>query len=107
MISKSINEIKKTNNKSKYFTLIGDKAYKTNNKFKLNDKNIKIVTPNKKNTINKNSNFNNKKLKSRIKVENSINQIKKYERIKTRKDKKIINFMSWVYISCLLNNIKC
>ena len=72
-----------------------------------NDKKIKIVTPNKKNTINKNSNFNNKKLKSRIKVENSINQIKKYERIKTRKDKKIINFMSWVYISCLLNNIKC
>ena len=47
MISKSINEIKNINNESKYFTLIGDKAYKTKDKIKLKNKIIKIILPNK------------------------------------------------------------
>ena len=75
MIYKSFNEIKIIDNKSKYFILLADKAYKTNDKFKLNGKNIKIITPDKKNTINKNNNFNNKRLKQRIIIENSINII--------------------------------
>jgi len=66
---------------------------------------VKIITPDKSNTKNKNSNYKNKKLKKRIKVENAINKIKLYKRIKTRKDKNINTYMSWVYISCLINNI--
>jgi hypothetical protein len=38
-------------------------------------------------------------------VENVINNLKRFERIKTRKDKNINNYMSWVYISALINNI--
>lgn len=104
MIDKSLKNIK-IKNKSKYFYLLGDKAYKTKNKYKLNNKNILIITPDKKNTIIKNSYTKNKKLKKRIKVENVINKLKRFERIKTRKDKNINTYMSFVYISALINNI--
>jgi len=95
------------NNKSKYFNLLCDKAFKTKEIFKLNNKNIKIFTPDKSNSLIKNSNYKNKKLKKRIKVENVINKIKRNERVKTRKDRNIITYMSWVYISCLINNLRC
>ena len=104
MISKSLDKIN-INNKSKYFNLLGDKAYKTKENYKLNKKSIKIITPDKLNTIVKNTKFKNKKLKKRIKVENVINNIKRYERVKTRKDRNITTFMSWIYIASLINNI--
>jgi hypothetical protein len=104
MIKKSLENVK-INNDSNYFYLLGDKGYKTKEIFKLNNKIVKIITPDKSNTKNKNSNYKNKKLKKRIKVENAINKIKLYERIKTRKDRNINTYMSWVYISCLINNI--
>ncbi len=44
-INNSINEIQNIKNKSKYFILLGDKAYKTKDKFKLLNKPIKIITP--------------------------------------------------------------
>ena len=44
----------------------------------------KIITPDKSNTIIKNTKFANKKLKKRIKVENVINNIKRYEWVKIR-----------------------
>lgn len=106
MINKSINSIKNINNNSKYFTLIGDKAYKSKELFKLNNKKINIITPDKKNSIKKNNYFSNKKLKCRIKVENTIGNIKKYERVMLRKDKKLNYFMGWIYISSLMNNLK-
>ena len=87
--------------------MIADKAYKTNDKYKLKNKNIKIITPDKKNTINKNKKFKNKKLKLRVKIENVNCFIKKYERIIIRKDRKIKYFMSFVYLACLINNINC
>jgi len=34
-----------------------------------------------------------------------INKLKTFERIKTRKDKNINTFMSWIYMSALINNI--
>jgi hypothetical protein len=84
----------KIKNESKYFYLLGDWAYRTEDNYKLNDKNVKIITPSKKNAKNINSNFNNNKLKKRIKVENVINKLKRFERIKTRKDKNINTYMS-------------
>jgi hypothetical protein len=106
MISKSLNKVI-VNNKSKYFYLLGDKAYKTKENIKLNNKKVKIITPDKSNTLIKNSNYKNKKLKKRIRIENAINKIKRNERVKTRKDRNIITYMSWVYISSLINNLKC
>ena len=60
MISKSLDKVI-VNNKSKYFNLLGDKAYKTKDNYKLNEKNIKIITPDKSNTINKNTKIKNLK----------------------------------------------
>lgn len=104
MIEKSLLNIK-VKNESKYFYLLGDKAYKTKNKFKLNGKNVKVITPDKKNAKNKNSYYYNIKLKKRIKVENTINKLKSFERVKTRKDRNINTYMGWVYISALINNL--
>ena len=106
MINKSLKKVA-IQNKSKYFFLLGDKAYKTKDTIKLNDKNVKIITPNKSNSLIKNSNYKDKKLKKRIRIENAINNIKRNERVKTRKDRNIVTYMSWVYISCLINNLKC
>ena len=63
MINRSLNEIKNINNNSKYFTLIGDKAYKTKDLLKLNNKVVKIITPDKKNTKNKINKFKEKNRK--------------------------------------------
>jgi hypothetical protein len=86
MVNKNLSDINNINNKSKYYNLIADKAYKTQDKYKLENKNITIITPDKKNTKNKNPKFKNKKLKLRVKVENVNCFIKKYERIIMRKD---------------------
>jgi len=104
MIKKSLNKII-INNNSNYFHLLGDKAYKTKEIIKLNGKIIKIITPNKSNTKIKNSKYKNSKLKKKIKIENAINKLKSFERIKTRKDRNINTYMSWVYISALINNL--
>lgn len=104
MIKKSLEKVK-INNNSNYFYLLGDKAYKTKETFKLNNKIVKIITPDKSNTKNKNSDYKIKKLKKRIKVENVINKIKLFERIKTRKDRNINTYLSWVYVSSLINNL--
>ena len=49
--------------------------------------------------------FVKKNLKRKI-IENIIACIKKNERIMTRKDHKMHTFMSWIYITCLLHNLK-
>lgn len=83
--------------------LIGDKGYKINENI---EENIEIITPNKKNQKNKLINrHQNKKLKYRHIVENSINGWKHKGRINLRKDKKINNFAGWVYISVLNHNL--
>jgi len=91
------NNFKNIKNNSKYLKIIGDKAYKHKN-IQINNKICIMVTPDKKNTLNKNSKHNNKKLKKRIKVEHNFLSLKKYERLILRKDKNINVFMSWVYI---------
>jgi transposase len=65
-----------------------------------------MITPDKKNTIIKNTIKNNKKLKKRITIEHTNLEIKKYDRCNVRKERKINNFLSWIYISSSLNNIK-
>ena len=91
---------------SKYYHLIGDKAYKNKLDLTLNNKKVIMITPDKKNAIIKNSHYRNKKLKKRTKIEHSNLEIKRYERCLIRKDKKLNNFLSWIYISSSLNNIR-
>lgn len=104
MIKKTLDECD-VENKSKYYYLIGDKAYKHKNNYILKDKKVITITPNKKNTIVKNTKFKNKKLQKRIKVEHSNLNIKRYHRVMLRKETKIKTYMSWVYIASLINNI--
>ena len=75
-------------------------------KITFNDKPIKIITPDKKNAIKKNTKFENKKLKKRIIIEHCNLNLKRYEIIILRKEQKIKTFMSWVYIAALINNIR-
>jgi hypothetical protein len=46
------------------------------------------------------------KLKKRNKIEHVFQKIKKYNRTQLRKEKKINNFMSFLYIIVLFENIK-
>lgn len=87
-------------------TLLGDKGYINNKEnYYINKKKINLITYKKKNQ-ELNNEEDEKKLKKRINVENAIGLIKKNERIMTRKDHKIISFMGFVYLGCLINNLK-
>ena len=46
------------------------------------------------------------KLKLRINVEHVINKLKKYSRINLRKDKNIITYMNFLYLTTLTENYK-
>jgi len=98
-VQKTLNNI---NIKTNLEVLVGDKGYKTQEKFKYLEKEIKIITPDKKNQKNNlNTTEEKKKISGRYKIENTFSSIKlNNERIFLRKDKKMKSFMSWVYISC-------
>ena len=105
MIENTLNKVN-LNNGSKYYYLVGDKAYKNKYNLKLNNKKVIMITPDKKNSIIKNNIKKTNKLKKRVVVEHCNLEIKRYERCLVRKEKKINNYMSWVYIASLLNNIR-
>ena len=96
--------IKNINKNYKFkINLIGDKGYITSNKFYFKRKKIELLTLKKNNQKDKTKNL---KISKRKIIENTIACIKKNERIMTRKDHKMHTFMSWIYITCLLHNIK-
>ena len=103
-IQNSLDKINKIYNFTD-LTILGDKGYISNEKYKYNNKEIKLLTHKKKNQI-KNDEETNNILKERIYVENTIGIIKKNERVMTRKDHKIKNYMSFVYLASLKNNLK-
>jgi len=101
-IENSINNI---NKKYKFkITLIGDKGYISSKEYKFKNKKIELITLKRNNQKKQTINFI--KIKKRKIIENTIACIKKNERILTRKDHTIKNYMSWVYICCLIYNIK-
>ena len=86
--------------------LLGDKGYiDTDSKYYVNKREINLVTYKRKNQ-KKNNSDDKDKLKKRVFVENAIGLIKKNERIMTRKDHKIMSFMGFVYLGCIVNNLK-
>jgi hypothetical protein len=103
-----INKHKNIKNNSKYFSQLCDKAYKYNQDVKkiILNKNMNTITPDKKNAVIKNEKFKNIKLKKRIYIEHTNLNLKRYERLLVRKDRNINTFMSWIYITSLLNNIR-
>ena len=82
--------------------LIGDKGYVINKVHKklLYKNKIKLIVPKKKNQKNvRLSKYDKSKLKIRYKVENSIQSLKRFNRISTRKDRLIRNFISFMYLA--------
>ena len=88
--------------------IVADGGYKTNLVTSKNNKKIKIITPNRKNQINKLITAGDKEqLKKRYQVENVLGSLKmNNERIMLRKDRKNISFYSWFNIALLEHNIK-
>jgi hypothetical protein len=107
-IKQTLNEINPNINiQTNEINLIGDKGYKTSDVITYNNKNVTMITPNK---INQKQKLIKKrdaiKMKFRYIVENTIQGFKKNSRVYTRHDKKIKTYLGWVYISCLMHNIK-
>ena len=83
-----------------------DLGYLTSKKYKINNNDVTLITPKRKNQQATNTNIEKIKLKSRYKIENCFGLIKQYERIILRKDKKMNTFMSFIYIACAIENNK-
>ena len=104
--SKHVNKIIKKipfkiNNKINV-NLIGDKGYITKEKFKIFNNEINIITPLKKNNkIKKLNNDEIKLLKKRYVVEYLFSDLKNYNRLNIRNDKKINNYLGFMYMAII------
>ena len=108
-INKHLHDLEYVNNNSKYFTILGDKGYKTYKKFKINNKIVHLISPDKKNC--KKENLNNKsqniKLsKHRTKIEHVFSSIKRNSRICLRKDRHKQTYENFMYIGSFMHNIQ-
>ena len=83
--------------------LIGDRGYVTTTIFSISDKPIHIITPKRSNQKTQNTLVEKQLLKKRSIVENFFCDLKKHERICLRKDHLIKNYLSFVYMACLIN----
>ena len=81
--------------------LIGDKGYISSKKFTVFNRKVKMIHPKKKNQKTKNTNKEKKILSKRHKIENFFALLKKYNRVVLRSERKIVNYMSFVYIGLL------
>jgi hypothetical protein len=89
---------------NKNIFLAGDKGYivsEETKKMLKKEHNINIVTPYRKNMKKKNTAKEKKILKTRHLVENSICKIKAFSRIHVRRDKKLINYMGFMYLALI------
>ena len=102
----TINNINKKYNYE--ITLIGDKGYISSKTYKFKKNKINLITIKRKNQKIDEKLIKKMfiKIKKRKIIENTIACLKKNERVMTRKDHKIKNYMSWIYITSLLHNIK-
>ena len=106
-IQSSLNNINVKFNNIKTLTLTGDLGYLSNKKYNYKDNIIQLITPIRKNQKNKiKTVIESEHLKQRYKIENGFCLLKKYERIVLRKDIKINTFMSFLYITCSIENNK-
>jgi hypothetical protein len=81
--------------------LIGDKGYISSENFKVFGRNVKLITPKRKNQKTKNTKIQMKILLQRHKIENFFVPLKRKDRISFRKERRINNYMSFVYINVL------
>jgi len=82
--------------------LIGDRGYITKEKFTFSNRQLPIITPKRKNQKNKIITPKEQRLlNDRHKIENVFATNNKNIRVMVRKDKKLKNYLSFVYMSIL------
>jgi hypothetical protein len=105
-IQTSLNNIKVKFNESSQLTLTGDLGYLSSKEYTFNNKKIELITPLRKNQKKILTEKENKSLKARYKIENGFSLLKQNERLMVRKDRNIKSFISFVLISCSIENYK-
>ena len=88
--------------KNKNINIIGDKGYINSTVFLHDDKKVNTIAPNHKNMKKRSSKYNKSKLKKRYLIENVFASLKKFNRTMYRKERNIKNFMSFIYIACMV-----
>ena len=97
-----IDSINRLNLNKKRINLIGDKGFIVNKNKKLEllkNHNVKLIVPKKKNQKNTRiSKLMRSKLMVRNKVENCIQSLKAFNRIAIRRDRKISNYLGFLFL---------
>ena len=106
-VQKTLDKINLKSNLKDYIAvnLTGDKAYITQKKYKFNNRELKMTTPKRKNQKIKNTPKEKELLKDRHNIENVFAYIKKNNRTMVRKDKKLHNYLSFIYMTMIENHI--
>jgi transposase len=86
--------------------VIGDKGYITQKTFVCNKQTVNMITPKRCNQKHKTNRLAKKKLKDRYKIENLFAKLKANDRINVRHDRKLVNYLSFMYISFLIEHIR-
>jgi hypothetical protein len=86
--------------------VIGDKGYISKSKYFIGKRNVTLITPKRKNQNEKTSKYDKKQLKDRYKIENVFATVKAYHRVNVRHETKLNNYLSFVYMSFLIEHIK-
>ncbi|MGA9038924.1 MAG: transposase [Terriglobales bacterium] len=84
--------------------IVGDKGYIVNELEKeklLNNNNITLITPYRRNQTKKNTPEEIKKLRQRGAVERMFARLKNYNRVHVRRDRNLVNYMGFVYLAAL------
>lgn len=95
LINSNLNNCPVDLDSTKY--IIADKGYIGGQKY-IVDKNIKLITPKRKNQKSKCSKFEKEKLSKRFIVEVAFSWFKKYKRLLNRQDKLSKYFNSFIYM---------
>jgi len=82
--------------------LVGDKAYICKEQFTIFNKKIRIITPKRKNDKTKQKKRELNVLKKRSIIENYFISLKISSKIKDRKERKIENYMGFVYLDLFM-----
>ena len=101
-----MNNIKVKFNESSQLTLTGDLGYLSSKEYTFNNNKIELITPLRKNQKKILTEKEKKSLKTRYKIENGFSLLKQIERLMVRKDRNMKSFISFVFISCSIENYK-
>ena len=102
-IVRSVMNIPDTLKKTRNIDLVGDKGYilRQDRKNLVLSCGISVVTPFKKNQKKTHTPQTRKILRKRRGIENCFSYLKNYNRIATRRDRNIVNYIGFVFLGCI------